>query len=191
VVVTLTTPVGGLVEIRTTPSTNPPPAGYTLVGRAVTITAPPATAGDPLVLVLRLDASATPAGDTAATIAVFRNGSLVPDCTGAQGTAAPDPCISLRETLADGDIQLTVLTSAASTWDLGVAAAAPTPTPTATPTGTTEGESDSPDVTPPPTDAFGPPDSSVGSGLPIAFAAMTLTMLALLALGRSRRAPSR
>ncbi len=103
-------------------STAPPATGYGLVGLAVNITAPTATAANPLVFVFQIDSSAIPAGDTAGTIQLFRNGTLVPECTGAAGTAAPDPCVNLRETLADGDIRLTALTSAASTWSTGVPA---------------------------------------------------------------------
>jgi hypothetical protein len=122
VVASVTTPSGGLVQIVTTPSTDPPAAGYGLVGQALQITAPSASTASPLVFVFRLDSTAIPSGDTAATIQVFRNGVPVADCTGSPGIASPDPCVDLRETLADGDIQLTVLTSAASLWELGVAA---------------------------------------------------------------------
>lgn len=90
------------------------------MGVAIDITAPPATAANPLTFVFRIDSSAIPAGDTAATIQLFRNGIAVANCTGPAGTAAPDPCVQLRETLGDGDIRLTALTSAASTWSTGV-----------------------------------------------------------------------
>ncbi len=121
VVASVTTPVGGTVQIVTNPSTDPPAAGYGLIGQALDITAPAASAASPLVFVFRLDSTAIPSGDTAATIQVFRNGVPVADCTGSLGIADPDPCVELRETLADGDVQLTVLTSAASIWSLGVA----------------------------------------------------------------------
>ena len=119
------TPVGGLTEIVASESTDPPAQGYGLVGLAVDITADPAAdAQHPLVFVFRINASAIPAGDTAATITLFRNGVAVPNCTGPAGHAAPDPCVSLRQTLSDGDIQLTALTTAASLWSAGV----PSPT---------------------------------------------------------------
>ena len=119
------TPVGGLTEIVASESTDPPAQGYGLVGLAVDITADPAAdAQHPLVFVFRINASAIPAGDTAATIGLFRNGVAVPNCTGPAGHAAPDPCVSLRQTLGDGDIELTALTTAASLWSAGV----PSPT---------------------------------------------------------------
>lgn len=116
----VTTPTGGTVAISSSPSTDPPAAGYGLVGLAIDIDAPSATATDPLVLVFRIDASAVPAGDDAATIAVFRNGTAIGACTGPEATATPDPCVSLRRTLGDGDVELTVRTSAASRWSAGV-----------------------------------------------------------------------
>ncbi len=122
VVASVMAPDGGLVQIVTNLSTDPPAAGYGLVGQAFDITAPAASAASPLMFVFRLDSTAIPSGDTAATIQVFRNSVPVADCTGSPGVADPDPCVDLRETLADGDIQLTVLTSAASLWSLGVAA---------------------------------------------------------------------
>ena len=68
-----------------------------------------------------LHASILPSGTTAANLQVFRNGALVPSCTGAPGTASPDPYVSARGTLADGDAQLTILTSAANDWTFGSA----------------------------------------------------------------------
>jgi hypothetical protein len=44
---------------------------------------------------------------------------LVADCSGTPDTAFPDPCVTLRERLTDGDVRLTVLTSTASPWNLG------------------------------------------------------------------------
>jgi PKD repeat protein len=118
----VTTPVAGTVSIASATSTAPPATGYGLVGLAVDITAPTATAANPLAFEFRIDSTAIPAGDNATTIQLFRNGTLVPNCTGPAGTAAPDPCISVRQTLADGDIQLKALTSAASRWSTGVPA---------------------------------------------------------------------
>jgi hypothetical protein len=88
----------------------------------MTITAPDATIAEPLVLVFVLDVSHIPAGQSADTLAVFRNGAYVLACTGAAGEADPDPCVSDRQTLPDGDAQITVLTSQASDWNLGLAA---------------------------------------------------------------------
>jgi hypothetical protein len=116
----VTTPSGGQVTIHEGPATQSSPSGYDLVNLQSVITAPPATAASPLVLVFRVDATAVPSGYVLADLAVFRNGAVVPACTGTPGEATPDPCVSSRVVLGDGDVQITVLTSAASTWNLGV-----------------------------------------------------------------------
>jgi Ca2+-binding RTX toxin-like protein len=115
--VSVTSPVGGPVVIEEGSSTATPTA-WSFLGAQVSITTPPGTAAAPLSLQFRIDASLIPAGVTAATLQVFRNGVVVPACTGPAG-AYPDPCVSARATLADGDIQITVLTSKASTWTFG------------------------------------------------------------------------
>jgi hypothetical protein len=87
----------------------------------MTITAPTASAAAPLTIAVRIDASILPAGVTASNAVLFRNGAPVPACTGPSGTADPDPCITERLSLGDGDIQLTALTSRASDWTVGFA----------------------------------------------------------------------
>ena len=123
----VTSPNGGTVSIVEATTTMTPPSGFSFLGQQVSITAPAATAADPLVIVFQIDASAIPAGEDETTVQVFKNGVLVPACTGAPGVADPDPCISNRTLLADGDIELTALSSTASDWNFGVA---PEPTPT-------------------------------------------------------------
>ena len=49
----------------------------------------------------------------------------VAPCTAVDASATPDPCVFLRETLAGGDIRLTVRTSAASTWNVGLSTGLP------------------------------------------------------------------
>lgn len=115
----VTSPNGGTVTIEEASVSEPEPAGYTFFGQQVNITAPSATPEDPLVLVFRLDASVFEGEDPAA-ITVFREGVPLPGCTGADGDAAPDPCLDDRVVLADGDLQLTAFTSAASAWNFGV-----------------------------------------------------------------------
>ena len=93
-------------------------------GQQVQISAPSGTAASPLSLTFSLDASAT-AGESAGSLQIYRTegtGTPTPvaDCTGAVGVASPDPCVSARTTLSGGDIQLTVLTSAASIWNLAL-----------------------------------------------------------------------
>jgi len=112
----VTTPVAGAVSITTSSATDTPPGGYSLLGEQVQITAPQAAAGDPLVLAFRLDGSLLPAGVAPADVAVFRDGVLVADCTGAG--AVPDPCIASR-TMSGDDVVLVVRSSTASRWNLG------------------------------------------------------------------------
>jgi len=98
-----------------------PPAGFAFLGQQVSITAPPATTTDPLVLVFRIDSSLIPAGENQNTIQIFKDGVAILACSGAPGEASPDPCISNRALLGDGDVQITVLTSTASEWNFGLA----------------------------------------------------------------------
>jgi hypothetical protein len=110
----VTTPIAGTVTILEQGASSTSTA-FTFLGQQVFINAPVATAAFPLRLVFRLEA--TLPGANAATLQVFRNGVQVPACTGAGAT--PDPCLSSRTTLPDGDVQFVVLTSAASTWTFG------------------------------------------------------------------------
>ena len=118
------TGAGGQVSISESAGATPPPTGYGFVSQAIVIIAPPATAADPLVLTFTLDASQVPA----TPIVLFRNGVPVLGCSVADPvndpSATPDPCVFPPVTLhggdAEGDIQLTVRTSAASTWRLGM-----------------------------------------------------------------------
>ncbi len=91
---------------------------YDFIGQQVDIDAPAASVSAPLTLRFRLDSSVVPAEP--AQVDVFRNGALVAPCTGAAGTAAPDPCVAERARLLDGDMALTVLTSNASLWTFAV-----------------------------------------------------------------------
>jgi hypothetical protein len=99
--------------------------GFQVVGKAVEISAPAATAGDRLVFTFRLDAAAIPPGHTATTVVVLKNCVAVADCTGPGAT--PDPCVATRVTLGDGDVQLGVRTSSASTWTFVASTTAPVP----------------------------------------------------------------
>ncbi|HMN97951.1 MAG TPA: PxKF domain-containing protein [Miltoncostaeaceae bacterium] len=115
----VTTPAGGTVTINEAPTTTTPPTGYALLGQQVQITAPTASVAAPLSINFYLDASLLPSAG-ADTVTVFRDGVGAGDCTGATGTASPDPCVSQRSLQADGSLKLSVLTSHASTWNLGV-----------------------------------------------------------------------
>jgi large repetitive protein len=111
----------GAVSIGETAVTQAAPQGYTFFNYQVRITAPAASAADPLLVTFTLDASIVPAGQNAATLAVFRNGVLVANCDASAGSAAsPDPCVAGRMLLDDGDVQLAIRTSAASDWNFAV-----------------------------------------------------------------------
>lgn len=124
----VTSPYAGTVTIDEISDPGAPPSGYTFLGQQVslsfTCSAPPCpSAADPLVLVFRIDESRIPVGEDENTLVAFRNGAPVGDCPGS-AIANPDPCTTSRALLGDGDIEITVLTSQASEWNLGVPAAA-------------------------------------------------------------------
>ena len=112
----VSTPNSGTVLITEMPATPPPPSGYTLLGQQVQISAPPASPEVPLTLRFRLDSSIVPPGQDESTIEVFKDGVQVEACSGAPGEASPDPCVSDRVLLPDGDVEISILTSRASLW---------------------------------------------------------------------------
>jgi PKD repeat protein/flagellar hook assembly protein FlgD/lysophospholipase L1-like esterase len=128
---TITTPVAGAISVaRQEPAGST--GGFSLVGQELVVSAPEATAEDPLVFAFRADLADLHGRDPQ-TLTVLRNGVAVPDCSGTAGQAAPDPCVQSRQT-SGSDVVLRVLTSRASTWQLVVAAdggSQPEPTPTA------------------------------------------------------------
>jgi alpha-tubulin suppressor-like RCC1 family protein len=142
IITQVTTPNAGPVSITEQPVTQSAPSGYGIFGQEISISAPTATAADPLVLVFTFDASVLPPGVTATSVALLRNGILVGECTSPNSTtAAPDPCVEKREALPRGDVRLTVLTSHASKWNpaaastpSGVAPSGGVPVLTGTPT---------------------------------------------------------
>jgi virginiamycin B lyase len=116
----VTTPLAGTVTIDEVSTTTPTPTGYSLLGQEVEITAPDASAEEPLVLEFRLDASLLPSGADEASVQIFRDGAPIADCDPDAGTAAhPDPCVASRTVTGDG-VEFTVRTSRASTWNFGV-----------------------------------------------------------------------
>ncbi len=119
---------GGTVEISETTIAETPPSGFDFLGQEVVITAPAATATNPLILTFNLHTSI--AGTDPNAIEMFKAGVLVGACTGNPGEASPDPCVTSRALVVD-NIQIVVLTSTASAWNFGEPTA--TATPTATP----------------------------------------------------------
>lgn len=121
---TVTAPAAGVIAIFEGARKLPAPSGMTPFGPASFITAPPATPAAPLTIAFRVDPSLAGAV-VASALLVGRNGSLVADCSGAPGEATPDPCISTRTTLGDGDLEVIAYSSLASEWVVGSAAACP------------------------------------------------------------------
>lgn len=119
---TATSPVAGTLSIVESEGASVPPSGYTLLGHQVVVTAPIASAAAPLTLQFRLDASRIDAAADLDLVTAVRDGVPAADCSGS-GTANPDPCIALRQRLPDGDVQVTALTSHASTWQLAAVTA--------------------------------------------------------------------
>ena len=118
----VTSPVAGAVSVTETAARETAPTGFSFLNYQVDITAPASSAGEPIRLDFTLDSSLIPQGQDPNTMEIFRNGARVPDCSDpAAGVASPDPCLTSREVLADGDVGFSVLTSAASAWNIGVA----------------------------------------------------------------------
>jgi cysteine-rich repeat protein len=121
----ITVPGGGTVSIEERPFANSPD-GFFLLGNEVEISAPNATAANPLVMAFRLDASVLfpqPFGQAEIDVGypfIFKDSALVANCTGAPGVASPDPCVESRVLQGDGDVIVTILTSTASLWQFAV-----------------------------------------------------------------------
>jgi len=122
----VTSPNAGDVSITEGPITQAAPPGYRFLTQQIDIhvTAAPATTAHPLVLTFTLDASRVPEEIGASEIQMARNGIVMPACLVGAGQANPDPCMSNRQTTADGDVRITVLTSQASSWNFAVPSAA-------------------------------------------------------------------
>ena len=115
--VTVMTPTGGAVTITREPTTGGEPTGFVLFDQQVVVSAPASPPpAPPLAFTFLIDASLLRAV-APEQIAVSRNGSAVPDCTGGPSAAVPDPCVADRVLAANGeDVELSIRTSAASTW---------------------------------------------------------------------------
>jgi cysteine-rich repeat protein len=124
----------GTVSATIGETTGPGPSvpGYSFFGQQVqidvTCTNPPCASPTlPMTLQFRVDASRVPAGVDENTFAIFRDGALVPACSGSPGVASPDPCVDERQLFNDGDIGATILTSLASEWSFAASACSPAP----------------------------------------------------------------
>ena len=145
---TVVTPNPGTVVIREEES-GTPAAGYAILGHEVFISAPQASAASPLLIQFWIDGSITP---SLANLQVFRNGSVINDCTGAGAT--PDPCVAERAREGD-DAVITIRTSQASRWNFGYVVATPPPPPP--PPGPPPGPPPPPAGPPPPPPPSRPP----------------------------------
>ena len=108
---------GGAITINEGTITQGNPTGFTFFGQQVNITAPTATAANPLHIVFLLDSSI--AGTNPADVHVFKNGVEVPDCPGDTDAIPNDPCITSRSFDGLSTIRIEVLTSTASGWNFG------------------------------------------------------------------------
>jgi uncharacterized delta-60 repeat protein len=115
-------PNAGTVSIEESSALGSAPADFRFLDVQVSISAPAATADIPLVLVFLIDASIVPPGEDEQTIVIFKDGAAVLACSDASGTASPDPCVSERVRLVDGDLRITVRTSTASVWNFAIPA---------------------------------------------------------------------
>lgn len=115
----VTTLAGGTITITETQASQPAPAGYFLVGKEISISAPDGTTSNPLIINFTVFSGLIPAGQPDLNaIAVYRNGVPVMNCV-ASNPINPDPCVFGKEVLpASGDGRITVYTSQASTWGL-------------------------------------------------------------------------
>ena len=122
-VATITVPAGtagGIVSIVQGGVPGPAPAGYTLLDRQTTITAPNATAADPLVLTFSVGGSLlAAAGLDETTVQLFRDGVPIGPCDQNTAVASPDPCVASRLALDGGGAEITVRSSHASVWNFG------------------------------------------------------------------------
>jgi hypothetical protein len=107
------------------------PTGYTFLNQQVNISVLNADGSDlsasasaPIRMVFNIDRSLLPAGQDEHTFEMFRNGVKIPDCLGQTTIPAAnlDPCITGREGGAalNDDVRITILTSHASKWNMGL-----------------------------------------------------------------------
>lgn len=114
-------PASGSVAITEGELTSGIGSGFRLLGqeaRIVTSPDPLGAPGNPLRIAFRIDESALEGNDEL-SVEVFKDGGPpggIPGCVGTPGMANPDPCVSARARFADGDIEIVVLSSDASTW---------------------------------------------------------------------------
>lgn len=115
--VSLKTPVDGTASLQTH---DEPVTDYDNLRTvaSATVTAPTATAANPLVLTFNVYAGLFPPSFPLGSIVVARNGVTVEPCEMAS-VADPDPCVSSRVATSTA-VTVQVLSTAGSEWDIGV-----------------------------------------------------------------------
>jgi len=118
IITSVTTPNAGSVEITENTQAERRSGTRTIAGVRVDITAPAASASNPLVIRFRIDGSVLDGQHPHRTYLVLRNLSALAECAGST-VANPDPCVSARRLVGD-DTLLTIRTSSASTWEFAL-----------------------------------------------------------------------
>lgn len=116
VITYVTSPNSGIVTIQISPTTQAAPIGFSFLNQQIDITAPPTNPSSPLIIVFTVNSTQL-AGQTQDTIQIFKNGNQTGSCPGST-VANPDPCITKRTTLINGDVQITVLSSNGDPWNI-------------------------------------------------------------------------
>lgn len=116
--ISIQTPNGGQVTIDDVTDTVAVD-GMALLGVSVQIEAPAASVVSPLVVTLTVDASVIPPGVDLTQIQGLRNRVPLEECI-SPAIAAPDPCMADLSVTPEGDIEIVMLTSQASLWQVGV-----------------------------------------------------------------------
>lgn len=116
-------PQGGTVSIVETSSTKPSGASsLNILGQKILITAPASTPNDPLRLTFLLHTSLLPTTLGIENIDVSKDGAIVANCVKNGNNAVlplpVDPCVESRKLNGGTSVQIVVLTSTASTWQL-------------------------------------------------------------------------
>ncbi len=105
-----------------------PPSGYTFLNQQVNIlvlnpdgSELTATFANPIRLAFTIDGTLLLPGENGNSVQIFRNGVLIPNCLGQTSIPAAnfDPCVTARET-SNQDVRLTVISSHASRWNMGL-----------------------------------------------------------------------
>jgi len=135
VVTDITVPADAQITLTKEPTTTTPTNGYAVLGQQIDIAATDPNGGgtvtgsvaNPIKIAFKIDASQIPDGTDHGRITVMRNGTPAADCTSTDGSATPDPCISNRTDLPGGGVEIDVLTTHCSTWNLSARPSAPSP----------------------------------------------------------------